>query len=62
MNYYMDKNADGENYRSVHQEDCPYKPDGYRRINLGECTDPDHAIKKGTKFFTYVKACPHCCK
>ncbi len=62
MNYYMDKNADKENYRSVHMETCSQLPDSDRRMNLGECTDTEHAVTKGTKYFTYVKPCPHCCK
>lgn len=62
MFYYMDKNADENNHRKVHRETCPCLPDSNKRMCLGSADSVAAAVKKGTKYFTFVDPCPVCCR
>ncbi len=62
MKYYVNKNAQSNGDHEVHREDCSYLPDVSNRIDLGDHSSCESAVRKAKWYYDDIDGCYYCCK
>lgn len=61
MRYYVNKNAQQNGDHEVHRSYCGWLPDAANRLDLGECSTPQEALRVARLYYNQVDGCAYCC-